>query len=41
MKEVSHGFRKKRKILQKLVYVKITMNLYIFQVTSAASSSPL
>ena len=41
MKEVSHGFRKKRKILPKLVYVMITVNLYTFQVTSAASSSPL
>ena len=27
MKEVSHGFRKKYKILQKLVYVMITVNI--------------
>ena len=42
MKDVTHGFRKNRKILQKLVYVHvITVNLYTFQVTSTASSSPL
>ena len=27
MKEVSHGFRKKYKILQKLVYVAISVNI--------------
>ena len=27
MKEVSHGFRQKYKILQKLVYVMITVNI--------------
>ena len=38
MKEFSHGFRKKYKILQKLVYIMITMRLRMFQEASSVST---
>ena len=39
--EVSHGFSQKIQNSEKVVYVMMTVKLYIFQVTSAASSGPL
>ena len=41
MKEASHGFGWKSKILPKLVYITITVKLYTFHVTSTALPGPL